>query len=308
MTARNAEESRQTEVPSQAEQHQRFRIDLGYVGTNFHGWALQPHLRTVQGELETALARILSTPVRVTVAGRTDAGVHARRQVVHVDIAQGDFPRLVGQPRARGEQRTPAQGLKSRLRGVLAYQDAGDIVIHDVAAVHSDFDARFSALWRSYTYRLADPQAFNDPLTAAFTVAHRMDLDVAAMSAAAQQACGLRDFLPFCKPREGSTTIRTLEELRVARDGNGVIEFFLRADAFCHHMVRALVGGLVKVGEGKWAPDGLVGMCEEARRGRSEFPMFVFPAHGLVLEDVGYPEPGEWAVRNQQTRARRDAE
>ncbi len=303
MTVRNIDESRQPQELSQ-----RFRIDLGYVGTNFHGWAVQPHVRTVQGELETALARILSDPVRVTVAGRTDAGVHARRQVVHVDIPHADFPRLVGQPRARGEQRTPAEGLKSRLSGVLAHQDAGDIVIHDVAAVHSDFDARFSALWRSYSYRLADPHAFNDPLTAAFTVKHRVELDVSAMSSAATQVCGLRDFLPFCKPREGSTTIRTLEELRVTREGSGVIEFFLRADAFCHHMVRALVGGLVKVGEGKWAPDGLVGMCEEAGRGRSEFPMFVFPAHGLVLEDVGYPEPGEWAARNQQTRARRDAE
>lgn len=303
MTASNTEESGLPQPP-----RQRFRIDLGYVGTNFHGWALQPHLRTVQGELETALARILSAPVRVTVAGRTDAGVHARRQVVHVDIPHTVFPRLVGQPRARGEQRTPARGLTSRLRGVLAHQDASDIVIHDVTAVHADFDARFSALWRSYTYRLADPRAFNDPLSAAFTVEHRAELDVAAMSAAAQQVCGLRDFLPFCKPREGSTTIRTLEELRVERDGNGVIEFFLRADAFCHHMVRALVGGLVKVGEGKWEPGRLVGMCEEAGRGGSDFPMFVFPAHGLVLEDVGYPEPGEWAVRNQQTRARRDAE
>ena len=303
MTVRNIDESRQPQELSQ-----RFRIDLGYVGTNFHGWAVQPHVRTVQGELETALARILSDPVRVTVAGRTDAGVHARRQVVHVDIPHADFPRLVGQPRARGEQRTPAEGLKSRLRGVLAHQDASDIVIHGVTAVHSDFDARFSALWRSYTYRLADPQAFTDPLTAAFTVEHRAELDVAAMSAAAQQVCGLRNFLPFCKPREGSTTIRTLEELRVERDGNGVVEFFFRADAFCHHMVRALVGGLVKVGEGKWEPGRLADMCEEAGRGGSDFPMFVFPAHGLVLEGVGYPEPGEWAVRNQQTRARRDAE
>lgn len=284
----------------------RFRIDLGYVGTNFHGWAVQPGLRTVQGQIESALEQILGEPTRVTVAGRTDAGVHARRQVVHVDIPEQTFPRLVGQPRKN--QRQPAEGLRSRLRGVLAHLDSPDVVIHGVEQVHADFDARFSALWRSYTYRIADANAFKDPLAQAFTVVHRVELDVDAMSGAASRLLGLHDFLPFCKPREGSTTIRTLEALDVRRLPDGVIEFYLRADAFCHHMVRALVGGLVKVGEGKWSVEEPARMVEQAGRGRSDFPMFVFPAHGLVLEEVGYPEPGEWAARNRQTRARRDSE
>lgn len=306
MTTPSSNASSPTPNASSPTPIQRFRIDLGYVGTNFHGWATQPHHRTVQGELETALTTVLGQPARLTVAGRTDAGVHARRQVTHVDIPLACLPALVGQTRAGTTPRTPAQALQTRLTGVLTQQRATDIVIHAAAAVSTDFDARFSALWRSYTYRLADAESFIDPLTSAFTTRHRTELDTSAMRQAATSLLGLHDFLPFCKPREHATTIRTIHDARVTRTPERVIEIYLRADAFCHHMVRAIVGGLIRVGEGKWPVSRLGDFLDQARRGRSDFPMFVTPATGLVLEDVGYPAPGEWAVRNAQTRAMRE--
>ena len=288
----------------------RFRIDLGYDGTDFHGWAVQPQLRTVQGELENALERIIGLPCRTVVAGRTDAGVHARRQVVHTDVPTAAFSPISGQTRAGRAPREPGAALATRLRGVLASQHADDIVIHSTQIVHPDFDARFSALWRSYTYYLADDSAFRDPLTRTWVTWHRGELDVAAMSAAAGRLTGLHDFLAFCKPRPESTTIRTLEEFTVERMPRGEIQFYLRADAFCHHMVRALVGGLVKVGSGAWPverPAELLKMAGAGAAGAVLGPMFLMPPQGLVLERIGYPPAGAWKTRNEQTRARRDA-
>ena len=168
----------------------RFRIDLGYDGTDFHGWAVQPELRTVQGVLEEGLALICGTPVRTVVAGRTDAGVHARRQVVHCDLPVDLLPRLAG----RGARtREPADGLVSRLRGVLGHRGAPDIVIHAAQQVPRAFDARFAAVWRRYSYRLADADALRDPLTVRQTPSLRGTLDVGAMQRAAQEVVGLHD-------------------------------------------------------------------------------------------------------------------
>jgi tRNA pseudouridine38-40 synthase len=280
----------------------RLRVDLGYRGTDFHGWATQPGLRTVQGELEAALAQILRRPVRVTVAGRTDAGVHARRQTIHLDLVPGEARRLVG---SRAE-RTPAEGLLARLRGVLRARDARDIVIHSAAEVPSSFDARFAAIWRSYTYRLADEDSFLDPLLVPCTTVVRGRLDAAAMASAAGELLGLHDFLPFCKPRPDATTIRTLRGLEVARDAAGVIVTRLRADAFCHHMVRALIGGLVRVGSGAWPttrPAELLALAEAGVPAGE--PMYVMEPHGLVLEAVGYPEESAWAAQGERARAKR---
>ncbi|WP_349828162.1 tRNA pseudouridine(38-40) synthase TruA [Brevibacterium litoralis] len=312
----------------------RLRLDLGYRGTDFHGWARQPGLRTVQGILEEALEKVCGAPVRTVVAGRTDAGVHARRQVVHLDLAGDALDRLAGRPRKDGTRRTPAQALVSRLRGVLGHLGAHDVVIHAAAAVPDSFDARFAALRRTYTYRIADESAFLDPLRTADTVVHCGELDAAAMQEAATQLLGLHDFLPFCKPREESTTIRTLEALDVTRDEAGVIVLEITADAFCHHMVRATVGALVKVGTGSWPvtrPAELVARAEgpvppgtaaetpagsrtpaasTAPATKAELgPMHVMPAHGLVLERIDYPDdPDEWALRVERTKARRDTE
>ncbi|GAA1850372.1 tRNA pseudouridine(38-40) synthase TruA [Brevibacterium marinum] len=282
----------------------RFRIDLGYRGTDFHGWAKQPGLRTVQSTLEAGLTRITGAEVTTVVAGRTDAGVHARRQVVHIDLPTTGIEKLIGQ-----SSRSAEAALLSRLRGVLTADDADDLVIHSVSEVPGAFDARFSALWRSYRYRLADHRSFIDPLLTPVTPRHKGELDAEAMAVAAREVRGLHDFLPFCKPREGATTIRTLYELEVVRDQEAVIVIDLRADAFCHHMVRALVGGLIKVGSGSWPVTRPAELIAEADAGIDpDAPMFVTPAHGLVLTEVGFPDPEFYAARAEQTMARRSRE
>ena len=170
----------------------RFRLDLGYRGTDFHGWAKQPGLRTVQTAVESGLERITGTEVATVVAGRTDAGVHARRQVVHIDLSDAAIEKLIGQ-----SNRSAEVALLSRLRGVLAAGEFHDIVVHAVAEVSEDFDARFSALWRSYQYRLADHRSFIDPLLTQVTPRHKGELDAEAMAEAASEVQGLHDFLPF---------------------------------------------------------------------------------------------------------------
>ena len=213
------------------------RIDLAYDGSDFKGWASQPLLRTVQGELTAAMHTILRLPdgaVRVTCAGRTDSGVHARGQVAHSDLPDGVGADAVAH-------------LARRLNGVLPR----DLRIHRLTPAPDGFDARFAALWRRYAYRIADRPETVDPLQRSYVVAWPRSLDIEAMNAAASHLVGLHDFAAFCKQREGATTIRTLQELSWTRDGAGVLVGHVRADAFCHSMVRALVGCLVAVGEGR---------------------------------------------------------
>ncbi len=222
-----------------AEATARLRLDLSYDGTDFHGWATQPGQRTVQGELEAGLARVTRTSVKVTVAGRTDAGVHARGQVCHLDLPQFVLASLPGR-----SERSPAAALVTRLAGVLPR----DIVVHMAREVTSDFDARFGAQWRRYRYRISDSPAVHDPLRRD-VLRHRRPLDVAAMARASAGLLGEHDFLSFCRPREGGTTVRELRELRWERPGEGradegLVVATVVADAFCHHMVRSLVGAL----------------------------------------------------------------
>jgi tRNA pseudouridine38-40 synthase len=274
----------------------RVRIDLAYDGTDFKGWAAQPLLRTVQGELTAALHTVLRLPegsLRVTCAGRTDSGVHARGQVAHCDL-----PAEVGEVGEVGEG--TVERLARRLNGVLP----PDLRIHRLAPAPQGFDARFAALWRRYAYRIADRTEAVDPLRRAYVVAWPRPLDVEAMNAAAARLVGLHDFAAFCKQREGATTIRTLQELSWQRDPDGVLVGHVRADAFCHSMVRALVGCLVAVGEGRrdadWAAEILAGR-------RRDPEVKVMHAHGLTLEEVGYPADDELATRVEQTSARRQS-
>ena len=226
----------------------RVRLDLAYDGTAFSGWAAQPSLRTVQGELAAALTTVLRSPepVRVTVAGRTDAGVHARGQVAHVDLDPQAWAALPGR-----SDREPGAALVRRLGGILAH----DVVVRGAVVAPDGFDARFSAVERRYLYRLADPDADRDPLRRHDTVWWRRPLDVAAMDDAARSLVGLRDFAAFCKQREGATTVRTLLDFSWTRLPDGVLAATVRADAFCHSMVRSLVGAVVPVGEGRRASD-----------------------------------------------------
>jgi tRNA pseudouridine38-40 synthase len=179
----------------------RFRLDLGYDGTDFSGWAAQPGLRTVEGTLAAALTTILRAeePVRLTVAGRTDAGVHARGQVAHFDPDPTAWAALPGR-----STRTTAEAALSRLRGILP----ADIGMRAVAVAADGFDARFAALQRRYLYRLADRPELVDPLRRRETVVTKRALDVESMHAAAQELLGLNDFGAFCKRRAGATTVR----------------------------------------------------------------------------------------------------
>ncbi|HWU22324.1 MAG TPA: tRNA pseudouridine(38-40) synthase TruA [Nocardioides sp.] len=268
----------------------RVRIDLAYDGTDFKGWAAQPLLRTVQGELVAALETVLRVPpgeIRVTCAGRTDSGVHARGQVAHCDL-----PAEVGD--------ATVERLARRLNGVLP----GDLRIHRLAPAAPGFDARFAALWRRYAYRIADAPELVDPLRRRYVLAWPRPLDVDAMNAAAARLVGLNDFAAFCKQREGATTIRSLEELSWSRDEDGLLVGHVRADAFCHSMVRALVGCLVAVGEGRRDADWAAAILAGRRR---DPEVKVMHAHGLTLEEVGYPADEKLATRVEQTSAKRQA-
>ena len=261
----------------------RMRIDLSYDGARFHGWAAQPGLRTVQGEVEAAIATILrlGTPAALTCAGRTDAGVHARGQVAHVDL---DGPHDVDQ-------------LARRLRSLLP----DDIQVRGLVEAPDGFDARFSALERRYTYRLRDRGA-GDPLSRGHIVDWPRELDVDAMNAAAEPLLGEHDFAAFCKKREGATTIRTLLALHTDRRDDDLLETTVRADAFCHSMVRSLMGALVAVGERRFDPTWT---AEVLRAGERDARVRVMPAHGLVLEEVVYPPDKSLAERAAEARQRR---
>ena len=265
----------------------RLRMDLAYDGAGFHGWARQEGLRTVQGDLEAALATILRVDsVSVTCAGRTDTGVHARGQVAHVDL----------DVLARGPD-----DLRRRLDGLLA----ADVRVRRVAEAAPGFDARFSAEWRRYAYRIADRPSSADPLTRGHVLAWRRPLDLDAIATASKELLGRHDFAAFCKRREGATTIRTLLDMSWERDADGVLVGAVRADAFCHHMVRSLVGCLIAVGEGRRTA-GWVGEVLAAER--RDPAVTVAPAHGLTLEEVRYPPDEELASRAEASRRVRTLE
>lgn len=261
----------------------RLRLDLSFDGTGFRGWAIQPGLRTVQGEVEAAIALILRLPksAQLTVAGRTDAGVHARGQVAHVDLDDVD-------PRH----------LERRLRRLLP----DDIVLRGLTVAPDGFDARFAALERRYAYRMFDGPTGPDPLSRSSVVRWPRRLDVDAMNAAAEHLLGEHDFGGFCRRREGATTIRTLRELRTERDAS-ILQTTVRADAFCHSMVRSLMGLLVAVGEGRFDPSWSARVLASAAR---DARVTVMPPHGLVLEEVVYPDGEGLAVRALESRRRRD--
>ena len=280
------------------EQVVRVRLVFAYDGTDFAGWAIQPDLRTVQGELEGALAKITRTElVRVSVAGRTDAGVHARAQVAHMDVPLAAWNRMPGH-----QPMTPEQGMFRRLNGVLP----PDIRVHAVDVAPDGFDARFSALERRYAYRICDLSTPIDPLMRRHVLAYDRSLDVDKLNHASGTLTGLRDFAAFCRPRDGATTVRTLTELswqRVAegRDA-GLVVATVRADAFCHSMVRALVGALLPVGYGRRDEAWLERVAGSI--GRSDAIKVAKP-HGLTLEEVVYPPDDEVAQRAEETRSRR---
>jgi tRNA pseudouridine38-40 synthase len=262
----------------------RVRIDLSYDGTEFSGWAAQSGRRTVEGELSLGLGRVLrlGAPVRLTVAGRTDAGVHARGQVAHADVPSGAW----------------AEHGDAALRR-LASALPPDIRVRAIGAAPEGFDARFSALWRRYSYRICDNPANADPLRRRDTLVYPRPLDLAAMNEGGERLLGEHDFAAFCRRREGATTVRALRRLDWQRDPGGVAVAAIIADAFCHNMVRALVGALISVGEGARPASWPVAVLAAAVR---DPQVRVVPPHGLSLDEVRYPEPAQLAARAAVTR------
>nr|WP_202451966.1 tRNA pseudouridine(38-40) synthase TruA [Streptomyces sp. SID4948] len=260
---------------------------MSYDGADFSGWAKQRTRRTVQGELESAIGTVLrlGEPVELTVAGRTDAGVHARGQVAHVDLP--------------GEVWAAESGkLLRRLAGRLPW----DVRVWRVAAAPAGFNARFSAVWRRYAYRVGDHPAGVDPLLRGHVLWHDRPVDVDAMNEAAELLLGEHDFAAYCKKREGATTIRTLLDLRWERTAEGVAVATVRADAFCHNMVRALVGAMILVGDGH-KPAGFPGEVLAGKVRHSA--VNVVRPHGLTLEEVGYPADDRLAARSREARNKR---
>ena len=268
----------------------RVRIDLSYDGTEFSGWAAQPARRTVEGVLSEILGHVLrlSEPARLTVAGRTDSGVHARGQVAHADVPADAWA-------------THADVALRRLSRALP----PDIRVRAIAPAAAGFDARFSALWRRYAYRICDDPASADPLRRRDTLWNPRPLDLAAMNEAAALLLGEHDFAAFCRKREGATTIRALRRLDWERDADGVAVGCVVADAFCHNMVRALVGALLPVGEGTRSATWPATVLAAAVRDPA---VRVVPPHGLSLEEVRYPPPAELAARATLTRRVRTEE
>ena len=282
----------------------RLRLDISYDGTEFSGWAVQPARRTVAGELSTALTVLLRESTQLVVAGRTDAGVHAVGQVAHIDVSRDALlalaPRhLVAAVETAVEVTAPGRlGMLRRLAGLLP----PDVRVRAISVAPQGFDARFAAMRRHYRYRIGTAEWGVQPADRRFVLARRRPLDIDAMTLAAQGLIGLRDFAAFCRPREGATTIRELQSLTIDRAGDEV-RIDVAADAFCHSMVRALVGSLISVGELRMPT---VRPAELLEAGTRSADVHVAPAHGLTLMAVDYPPDEELALRAHETRARRD--
>lgn len=265
----------------------RVRLDVAYDGTDFAGWACQPDQRSVQEVLEKAIELVtqLPPPVRLTCAGRTDAGVHARGQVAHLDLPLRNWQSFDGR-------------FASRLRAVLPV----DISLMGAETAPVGFDARFSASSRRYSYRVADAGRPIDPLRRRDVLRYKRALDLDVMNAGAAQLVGQHDFSAFCRRKVGATTIRTLLAIHWSRDQEGFAVLDIRADAFCHSMVRSLVGAMLAVGDGTRSVDWL---AEYLVTGIRTHRVTVARAHALVLEEVEYPVNSALADRAQLTRARR---
>ena len=267
----------------------RYRLDVAYDGTDYFGFAAQKGHKTVQGELLKALTTVFGKSklaFEMRVAGRTDAGVHATGQVIHIDLTHTQLKRL---------GRTV--GMMGSLNDLLPV----DIRIIDVTVAPPGFDARYSASYRKYRYTIADKAAFKNPLLARSTLWLKFELDLLAMQAASLALVGLHDYASFCRPKDGATTIREVRSITINRNkkAGNVVEVELVADAFCHNMVRAIVGALIAAGGGRVGPDQVAATL--ARRSRvGSFK--VQPPHGLTLIEVGYPPKNQLAAQAEQAK------
>ena len=263
----------------------RLRLDLSYDGTNFSGWAIQPDRRTVQQCIEEAIRTVAQAKAETIVAGRTDAGVHATGQVIHVDVPES----------------LELDDLAYKLNRILDE----DIRINNIEIAPTAFHARFSALRRYYEYRILDENKVIPPLARFNTAPWYRGLDVDQMNDASALLLGTHDFAAFCKFREGATTIRTLETYQWRRDRDGYLVGDVVADAFCYSMVRNLVGAIVCVADGRKDSSWITKLLEDQERVTDSM---VFPGRGLTLYKVDYPDSAELLERAAKTVARREEE
>jgi tRNA pseudouridine38-40 synthase len=263
----------------------RLRLDLSYDGTNFSGWAVQPDRRTVQQAVEDAISTVTQSKAETIVAGRTDAGVHATGQVIHVDI-----PELI-----------ELDDLAYKLNRILDE----DIRINQIQIAPPAFHARFSALRRYYEYRILDENKVIPPLARFNTEPWYRRLDLGLMNEASALLLGTHDYAAFCKFREGATTTRTLESYSWRRDSDGCLIGDVVADAFCYSMVRNLVGAIVCVADGRKDASWISTLLENKERVSDSL---VFPGRGLTLYKVDYPSDAELLERAAKTIARREEE
>jgi tRNA pseudouridine38-40 synthase len=270
----------------------RFRVDLAYDGTDFAGWAKQPGLRTVEGDLVKMFEKIFGkskTDFDMRVAGRTDSGVHAKHQVCHLDIPEKRLSRI---------GRDPLNAF--RLNTLISE----DLIILDIHPITSDFDARFSAVGRRYRYTIVDPKFKKDPMMVRYALTHKRLLDIEIMNSAAKTLLGLKDFAAFCKPRAGASTIRNLTVFEVLRQEDGLITIDIHADAFCHNMIRSLVGSIIAVADGRLSIQDLVTVQETGKRANK---FKTIDAKGLSLESIDYAEPAEYAKQAILNRVMRES-
>ena len=263
----------------------RLRLDLSYDGTNFSGWAVQPDRRTVQQVIEDAISTVAQAKAETIVAGRTDAGVHATGQVIHVDVPET----------------LELSDLAYKLNRILDE----DIRINQISIAPPAFHARFSALRRYYEYRILDENKVIPPLVRFNTESWYRPLDVDVMNQASALLLGTHNYAAFCKFREGATTIRTLETYSWRRDSDGYLIGDVIADAFCYSMVRNLVGAIVCVADGRKDLSWITTLLEDKERVSDSL---VFPARGLTLYKVDYPTDAELLERAAKTIARREEE
>jgi tRNA pseudouridine38-40 synthase len=266
----------------------RLRLDIAYDGTHFFGWGAQPDRRTIQDLVEEAIARISRTDVESIVAGRTDAGVHATGQVVHVDV-----------PDAMFTSELTYRDLRYKLNRILDE----DVRIMEITDAPPGFHARFSALRRYYTYKIIDNNDVIPPHARYDTASWYRPLDVDVMNEASKLVIGHHDFAAFCKYRPGGTTIRSLEKYEWVRNEQGVLVADVVADAFCYSMVRNLVGAVVCVADGRKEPGWMAELLANKERVSDSL---VFPARGLTLYRVDYPSNDQLLERAKVTIAKRD--
>jgi tRNA pseudouridine38-40 synthase len=263
----------------------RLRLDISYDGTNFSGWGIQPDRRTVQQSVEDAISTVAQAKAETIVAGRTDAGVHATGQVIHVDLPES----------------LELTDLAYKLNRILDE----DIRINQITIAPPAFHARFSALRRYYEYRILDENKVIPPLARFNTESWYRPLDVDVMNQASALLLGTHDYAAFCKFRDGATTIRTLETYSWRRDNQGILIADVVADAFCYSMVRNLVGAIVCVADGRKDASWISTLLENKERVSDSL---VFPARGLSLYKVDYPDDAELLERAAKTIARREDE